>query len=334
MHKKFHSPRRGSLAYLPRGRARSINGRMRNWPEVVSEKATLLGFAGYKAGMTHIFAIEGDPKSPSYGRETFHAVTLIETPPIQIVGLRAYSKKDEGLRCVGEAWLKDTPRQLRRILTVPEHFDTDEEFRKLSEMAESIHEVRALAITEPQRTSMAKNSPDLLEIGIGGGSVRDRLQFARGLLGKRVPISSVFKEGGYVDVVSVSRGLGIQGPVKRWGIRRKLHKAHKHVREVGSIGPWNPSRVMYTVPRAGQMGLGQRTEYNKRILKIGENGPEVTPRGGFTRYGPIKGQYIMLKGSVPGPEKRLVRLRLPIRGAIARGEAPRITQISLRSIQG
>jgi len=334
MHKKFHSPKRGSLAYLPRGRARRINGRMRNWPDIVSEKATLLGFAGYKAGMTHVFAIEGDPKSPTYGREIFNAVTLIETPPIQIVGVRAYSRGDGGLKSIGEAWLRDPPRQLRRILTLPEHFDTEGAFHKLSEAIESVQDVRVLAVTEPQRTSMAKNSPDLLEIGIGGGSASDRLEFAKNLLGKKVPISSVFKEGQYVDAISVSRGLGIQGPVKRWGIRRKTHKAHKHVREVGAIGPWNPSRVMYTVPRAGQMGFSQRTEYNKRILKIGEDGSEVTPKGGLTRYGLVKSSYVMLTGSIPGTEKRLVRLRFPIRGTTTRGEAPKITQISLRSVQG
>jgi len=71
---------------------------------------------------------------------------------------------------------------------------------------------------------------------------------------------------------------------------------------------------MFTVPRAGQLGFFQRTEYNKRIIKIGFDGKEITPKGGFHRYGVIKGPYILLKGSVPGPPKRLIRLRHAVRG--------------------
>lgn len=83
------------------------------------------------------------------------------------------------------------------------------------------------------------------------------------------------------------------------------------------------------------MGYHQRTEFNKRILKIGKNGDEVTPEGGFLRYGPVRSTYIMLKGSVPGPAKRLIRLRYPARPPKKIGEeAPQITYISLESVQG
>ncbi|HID29469.1 MAG TPA: 50S ribosomal protein L3, partial [Desulfobacterales bacterium] len=83
-------------------------------------------------------------------------------------------------------------------------------------------------------------------------------------------------------------------------------KSRKHRRAVAALGPWKPPRMLYTVPRAGQMGYHQRTEYNKRILKIGEDGKEVTPRGGFIRYGLVRGPYILVNGSVPGPAKRLI----------------------------
>ena len=83
------------------------------------------------------------------------------------------------------------------------------------------------------------------------------------------------------------------------------------------------------------MGYHQRTEFNKRILKIGENGEEVTPKGGFLRYGPVKGMYLMLKGSVPGPAKRLIRLRYPARPPKEVSETPpEITYVALESLQG
>ena len=71
-----------------------------------------------------------------------------------------------------------------------------------------------------------------------------------------------------------------------------------------------PHYVRYTVPRAGQMGFHQRTERNKRILKIGNDGKDITPRGGFPHYGVIKKDYLIMKGSVPGSTKRLLKFRV------------------------
>ena len=73
------------------------------------------------------------------------------------------------------------------------------------------------------------------------------------------------------------KGKGWQGVVKRWGVRILQHKSRKTKRGIATLGPWHPNRVLYTVPRAGQMGYHQRTEYNKRILEIGKNGEEIIP---------------------------------------------------------
>jgi large subunit ribosomal protein L3 len=82
------------------------------------------------------------------------------------------------------------------------------------------------------------------------------------------------------------------------------------------------------------MGYHQRTEYNKRILKIGIDGTEITPKGGFINYGEVKGTYILVDGSIPGPTKRLIRLRYPVRPPSKVSEAaPNITYISLESMQ-
>jgi len=159
------------------------------------------------------------------------------------------------------------------------------------------------------------------------------MEYGKKLLGKEIKISEVFKEGGDVDVIGVTKGKGIQGPVKRWGVKKLKHKSNKTVRGVGSIGPWHPHYVMYSVPRAGQMGFNQRTEYNKQIIKIGQNGSEVSPKGGYLHYGPIKTDYAMIRGTIPGPPKRLVALRYPARGQ-AEGESPKMLMLSLDSKQG
>jgi len=332
-HRK-NAPKRGSLAFLPRGRASHPNGRIRFWPEV-EEGPTLLGFTGYKAGMTYVFMVEDRPGSPDFGKETLHAATVVEAPPMWVCALRAYVRDPYGLRSLAEAWTSNPPKDLNRVVDLPEKPDPGETLRKMEEGLDGITEFRVSVATQPRQTRVPKKKPDLMEIKVDGGSVREQFEYAKGLLGKTVSVTDVFKEGRFVDVVSVSKGKGWQGPVKRWGIRIRPRESRKTKRGVGTLGPWHPARVLYTIPRAGQMGYHQRTEHNKRILKIGNDGSEVSPKGGFVRYGPVRGSYVLLDGSLPGSSKRCIRLRYPARPPKRAPEAPpRIVQISLESRQG
>ncbi|MGC9310769.1 MAG: 50S ribosomal protein L3, partial [Candidatus Aenigmatarchaeota archaeon] len=77
------------------------------------------------------------------------------------------------------------------------------------------------------------------------------------------------------------------------------------------VGPTTPRKVRWFIPMAGQMGYGQRTEHNKLILKISDKPEEINPAAGFKDYGLVKGDYVLVEGSVPGARKRLVVLRKP-----------------------
>ncbi|MGB9740416.1 MAG: 50S ribosomal protein L3 [Candidatus Bathyarchaeia archaeon] len=334
-HRKTHAPKHGSLAYLPRKRAKRLLAKTRYWPEIKADAPRLLGFLGYKAGMTHVFAIEDRKRSPSFGKEVMRPATVVEAPPLLVCAVRAYAKTPYGLKTLSEAWIKDPPAELERVLTLPENFNTDEQLKKIEENLSNVAKIRVVAITQPKQTSLPKKKPDVTEIEIGGGTIQQQFEYAKGLLGKAVSPTEIFKEGQYIDVMAVSTGKGFQGPVKRWGITILQHKGRKTKRGVATLGPWNPHHVMYSVPRAGQMGFHQRTEYNKRILKIGNDGKEITPKGGFIRYGIVHGPYLLLEGSIPGTEKRPIKLRYPARPP--RGvseEPPQITFVSLESPQG
>ena len=334
-HRKKHAPKRGSLAYLPRKRAKHVLARVRYWPEIEADAPKLLGFMGYKAGMTHVFIIEDRKRSPDYGKEVIHPATILETPPMLISAIRAYTKTPYGLKTLTEAWMKDPPEDLERILTLPEGFNTEESLKKIEENLEKVAKIRVIAATQPKQASVPKKRPDVAEIEIGGGTVQQQLEYAKNLLGKTVSHEEVLKEGQYIDVTAVSIGKGFQGPVKRWGVRILQRKARKTKRGIATLGPWKPAHVMYSIPRAGQMGFHQRTECNKRVLKIGTDGKEITPKGGFIRYGVIRGPYIMLDGSVPGPEKRPIKLRYPTRPPKSiPEEPPQITYVSQESPQG
>jgi large subunit ribosomal protein L3 len=271
--------------------------------------------------------------SLTYGKEITFPVTVVETPPLILSGLRFYEMWNGGLRTIGEVWASDQPKDLGRALKVPEKFDPAPGWEKVGVVKEKIREIRAIVSSQPRLAKIGKKEPDILELKIDGGTVQDRFEFGKKLLGKEVKISDVFKEGGDVDVIGITKGKGIQGPVKRWGIKKLKHKSNKTVRGVGSIGPWHPHYVMYSVPRAGQMGFNQRTEYNKQILKIGDNGADVSIKGGYLHYGPIKNAYAMLRGTIPGPPKRLIALRHPARGQVE-GEPPKTLALSLSSKQG
>ncbi|MEM3458257.1 MAG: 50S ribosomal protein L3 [Candidatus Bathyarchaeia archaeon] len=334
-HRKTHAPRHGSLAYLPRKRAKRLLARIRFWPKIEAETPRLLGFIGYKAGMTHVFTIEDRKRSPNFGKEVMRSATVIETPPILVCAIRAYTKNQYGLQPFSEAWMKDPPDELERVFTLPENFNTEECLKKIEENMDKIARIRIIASTQPKQASVPKKKPDIAEIEIGGGTIKQQFEYAKSLLGKTVLPTEIFKEGQYIDIVAVSTGKGFQGPVKRWGVTILQHKGRKTKRGIATLGPWNPHHVMYSIPRAGQMGFHQRTEYNKRILKIGTDGKEVTPKGGFLRYGVVHGPYILLEGSLPGTEKRPIRLRYPARPPkqVAE-ESPQIISVSLESPQG
>ena len=330
---RVRSPKRGSMSYSPRVRARNPKSRVGHWPKLDGEPM-LAGFAGYKAGMTHMFYIEDRQRVPEYGQEVKSAATVIDTPPMLVVAVRAYKKTQDGLQAITEAWMQNQPRDLHRRITFATDPRPDEKFSEIDKNIDNIAELRIIAATQPKLSSIPQKVPDLFEIPITGGSIEDQITYAKGLLGKTVTINDVFAPGEGIDVIAVTKGKGFQGPVKRWGIRILSHKSRKQKRAVASIGPWVPRGVMPQVPRAGQMGFHNRTEYNKRIMLMGDDNERINPKGGFKNYGFVDGEYLLLKGSVAGPAKRLIKLRKTIRTTQYPEEAPQVTYLHTEWTKG
>jgi large subunit ribosomal protein L3 len=334
-HRKTHAPRHGSLAYLPRKRAKKPVARIRYWPKVKADNPRLLGFLGYKAGMTYVFTIEDRKRSPNFGKEVMRAATVLETPPILVCGIRTYTHDPYGLQQLTEVWMKDTPKELERALVLPENFNTEEMLQKINQTLDQTTNIRAIIATQPKLANLSKKKPEITEIEVGGGNVSQQLEYAKGLLGKTITPEEVFKNGQYVDAAAITTGKGWQGPVKRWGVTILQAKGRKTKRGIATLGPWNPHHLMYSIARAGQMGYHQRIEFNKRILKMGKDGKEVTVKGGFIRYGNLKSSYILIEGSIAGTEKRTITLRYPARPPKEiREAAPQVTHVSLESPQG
>ncbi len=335
---KINRPRRGSLAFSPRKRAKSPIPKYQSWP-VYTGTPVLQGFAGYKVGMTHVIIVDDHKDSPTEGKEIMVPVTIIEVPSMKVAAVRAYAKDTYGRHAHTEVWSDQLDTVLGRRITLPKESNTEAAKKVLSDAiaAGKVTELYALMYTQPAAMSgVPKKVPDLMEVKVAGSTVDKQYEFIMDLLGKEVGISSVIQIGAYADITAITTGKGTQGSVKRWGImlRKRKHSRGGKERHIGTLGPWNPHHIRWQVPQVGQMGYQQRTEFNKRILKIGENGQEITPAGGFLHYGNLSCPYVLVKGSIPGPTKRLVRIRPAIRQGEHHVRTPAIQLVSVQSKQG
>ncbi len=335
---KGHRPKRGSLAFSPRVRAKSHIPRFNSWPQAAGEPK-LQDFAGYKVGMTHVVMVDDVKYSLTEGMEISVPVTVVETPAVRVAAVRAYTSSTYGDKALSEAWAADLDESLGKTIALPKTSNTESALAKIEGMIDEgdVTDIKVITYTLPKKlTGVPKKNADIMETAVSGSDVKAKFEYAKSLLGSEIKLSDVFDEGTFVDVAAITTGKGTQGPVKRWGINlmKNKHSRQGSLRQVGTLGPWHPAVVRWTVPQMGQMGYHQRTEYNKRILKVGTDGEEITPTGGFINYGLIRGEYVLIKGSIPGPSKRLVRLRDPMRSKVPATSEPQIVHVSTQSKQG
>jgi large subunit ribosomal protein L3 len=332
-HRKYSAPRRGSLAFYPRVRAKSEEARLRNWPEL-NDNTSLLGFAGFKAGQLQVMTIDDKEKTPNFGKQLDNSSTVIATPPINIIGIRCYRKDLYGEKAFIDAYSKDLPKGLERKFKTKYN---EKSFETIESSIDLISSFFAIASVFPKKANLSQKKPFVFEIGVSGKDNKTKYEYLKGILGKEIKISDVFQNGQLIDVSGITRGKGVEGPITRFGVKRKQHKSRKSVRALGTLGPISPAVVMYSVPRQGQRGFHQRTEYNKRILLISSDVSSqtaslssklsVNPPGGFKHFGLVTTDYIVVRGSIPGVPKRLVKMRQPIRNTTKKVIEPKVIEV-------
>jgi len=326
-HRRHSAPRRGSLAYLPRGRAKSMEARIRAWPKIDSDEPKLLAHAGFKAGCVQIVNIDDREKTPNYGKQLVSLGTVIVTPPILIVGIRGYSKNQNGKHAEFDMYANNLPKNISALFKSK----NKESLLEHSEVVlKKIKEIYAVITIIPRNASLSQKKPYIFEVSVKGGDVKKQFAYVKELLGKEVKIDQVFEAGITIDAAAITKGKGWEGPITRWGVKKKQHKSRKSVREVGSLGPISPQYVMYTVPRAGQRGLHQRIEYDKKIMVMDNTENikyEINPKGGFKHFGNVNGDFVIVRGSVPGTYNRLIKLRSQIRNAPKKITKPNILEV-------
>lgn len=304
----------------------------------------LTAFMGYKAGMTHVLRDVDRPGSKIHKKEAVEAVTIIEVPPMVVVGIVGYAETPKGLRTLKTVFAEHLDEQFKRRLYKNWYRAKDKAFehyaKKYEAGAKAIDEdlevikknaqvIRVIAHTQIKLLNLRQKKAHVMEIQVNGGTVDQKVAYAKQLLEQQVDVSKVFVEGEKIDVAGATKGHGYEGVVSRWGVRRLPRKTHRGLRKVACIGAWHPSRVHFSVARAGQDGYHHRTERNKQIYRIGKAAKEgekdltastefdltekgITPVGGFPHYGEVGNDWIMVKGGVPGTKKRVITLRKTI----------------------
>lgn len=330
-HRKYSAPRRGSMAFYPRVRARSLESRIRSWADPKLEKSSLLGFAGYKVTNLNVLSVDDREKTPNFGKNIMNSSTLIATPPLKIIGVRAYTETTYGRNAVFDAFAKDSDKFLSK--KAPFKFK-EGKLQEINSHVDKIKHVVAVVSSYPNSASLSQKKPFVWEIPIGGKDTKSKIDYVVNNFGKQVNIKDVFEAGQFIDISAITRGKGVEGPITRFGVKRKQHKSRKSVRALGTLGPISPAVVTYTVPRQGQRGFHQRTEYNKRILIISNSDKDsdfkINPKGGFEHYGLVKNDYIIVKGSVAGVPKRLIKMRFPIRAISKKIIEPKVLEVLVK----
>ncbi|KAL5373109.1 60S ribosomal protein L3 [Paraphaeosphaeria sporulosa] len=254
------------------------------------------------------------------------------------VGLVGYIETPRGLRSLTTVWAEHLSDEVKRRFYKNWYKSKKKAFtkyakkhsensgqsitRELERIKKYCQVVRVLAHTQISKTPLKQKKAHLMEIQVNGGSIADKVQFGHGLFEKPIEITSIFEDNEMIDVIAVTKGHGYNGVTSRWGTKKLPRKTHKGLRKVACIGAWHPSHVQWTVARAGQMGYHHRTSVNHKIYRIGKGTDEgnastdfdvskkqITPLGGFVRYGEVKNDFLLLKGGIPGVKKRVVTLR-------------------------
>jgi large subunit ribosomal protein L3 len=328
---KSHKPKAGSRAFWPRKRAKRIYPRMGNPSPRAS--AGIAGFAGYKAGMTRVTYVDNTKGSATEGQEIVRPVTVLECPSLVVCGIRTYLKTPYGLKNKHTVWAENLNKDLDRRFKIPKKVSNAARIKEIDGQAGKLADVRIIVHTSPRKTAMEKKKPEVFEVKIGGSGIEEKWQYAKERLGKEIRAVDVLKEGDWIDVSAVTIGHGWTGPVRRYGVKIRPRKHEKKRRHGGVLGVVGVGRVLPgKIPTAGQHGFQTRTEFNKRVLRIGSDG--LTPKGGWLSYGEVRADYMIVEGSVPGPKKRLVMIRKGIRWPEHKKEASEVRKVFLDSQQG
>merc|ERR1712032_808085 len=176
-----------------------------------SKAVHLTCFMGYKAGMSHIVREMDRPGSKNNKKEVVEAVTIIETPPMIAVGVVGYIETPRGMRALKTVWAEHIGEECKRRFYKNWSQSKKKAFTKsctkwaddlgkkeiekdLNQMKKYCTTIRIIVHTQMKLLRRRQKKAHIMEVQFNGGSIADKVNFAREHFEKEVPVGEVFAQ--------------------------------------------------------------------------------------------------------------------------------------------
>uniref|UniRef100_A0A2K6V1L5 60S ribosomal protein L3 n=1 Tax=Saimiri boliviensis boliviensis TaxID=39432 RepID=A0A2K6V1L5_SAIBB len=166
--------------------------------------------------------------------------------------------------------------------------------------------IHIIAHTQMHLLPLHQKKAHLTEIQVNGGTVSEKLDWARERLEQQVPVNQVFGQDKMIDVIGVTKGKGYKGVTSHWHTKKLSCKTHRGLRKVACIGIYKIGQG-YLIKNGKLIKNNASTDYDL-------SDKSINALGGFVHYGEVTSDFVMLKGCVVGIKKRVLTLRksLPV----------------------
>merc|ERR1719245_1746792 len=200
-----------------------------------SKPPHLTAFMSYKAGMTHIVRDMDRPGSKLHKKEVAEAVSILEAPPMVVVGFVGYVETPRGLRALTSVWAGHLSEECKRRFYKIWHRSKGKAFTKYQKRVSEAGKgsdappmeaevnrakkycqvIRAICHTQVTKAKIGQKKAQIKEVQVNGGTVEQKVDYLTGLFEKEVKVSEVFGQDEMIDVIGVSKGHGFHGVVTR-----------------------------------------------------------------------------------------------------------------------
>jgi len=190
-HRKFEHPRCGHLAYLPKRRTKYAKGKIRSFPKDDKSKPVhMTAFMGYKAGMTHVVRyFEKREGKKTIKKDIVEAVTVVECPPIKVIGMVGYIMTPRGLRAMATVYAQNLSDQVMRRFYKNYHVAKRNAFknykkkytgdakskdhvnRDIQRIKKYCSTVRVVCATQIEKAKLRQKKAHIMEIQLNGGTI-------------------------------------------------------------------------------------------------------------------------------------------------------------------
>lgn len=178
--------------------------------------------------MTHVVRGVDRAGALMHKREVVDAVSIVETPPMVVVGVVGYVETPSGLRTLTTVFAEHLSEEYKRRCyknwykskkkayskyTLKYQKDGGKDIEhELDRIAKFCTVVRVIAHTQVKKLNLRIKKAHIMEIQINGGAdAKAKVDFAKTLFEKEITVDSVFAENENVDVMGVTRGHGYEG---------------------------------------------------------------------------------------------------------------------------